>query len=395
MNKLILYIKKNKIAIIITTIIFSGCPPWLIWSVSAYINYILCFILFYICLPRITKLGIKIWATFFFLIIPIFLVYPLIFGWHTSNIFIAITFLSCCTLRKDELLSALRIVTNVLALLLLISLPLWLTHVFVHNFVPISSIDLSNFKGVDSGDSVIMNNFIFFVTLESLSDAYRFYSVFDEPGVLGTLGAFILFANKYNFSNWRVIMILIGCFFTYSLAFYVLTIVGFAIINFKKPKRLLCSLIILVPVILVAVIGLKDNVGFKQAIIDRFTENSMTDNLELRNSGHLNDIFNSYINTPQAIIGIGHYEMEQMNLLNGASYKNFILEYGILGLITVIICYRQLAGRKPNIYCWGALLMVIMSFLQRPQLWTTLQLLVFSCTIASLKNHVPQKRILR
>ncbi len=57
-----------------------------------------------------------------------------------------------------------------------------------------------------------MNNYLLFVTMAT-ANTFRFYSMFDEPGVLGTLSAFVLFANKYDFKRKSNLIILIGAFF--------------------------------------------------------------------------------------------------------------------------------------------------------------------------------------
>ncbi len=65
------------------------------------------------------------------------------------------------------------------------------------------------------------------VMLENASgELPRLCGLFREPGFVGTLGALYLLGDKFNLKKWENAVILIACIFTFSVAFYVLLILG-------------------------------------------------------------------------------------------------------------------------------------------------------------------------
>ena len=239
-------IKLNRhkvIPLIVTGIIYTANPPWPIWTSGNVISFSLIILLFFLQKKKILSLPIYVYYLIFFLLVPVFILLPIFRGWHFSGIIYILAFLSMMATDKYYLNKAFDYITSVLAWIIIISLPLWIFHVFIHPLTPIKVIDLGAFKGVDKG--VIMEIYGTFVAVRQLSEAFRFYSVFDEPGVLGTLSAFVLYGNRYDFRNWKVWTILVGGFFSFSMAFIILTILGFIITNIKNIKLLFKSFLFL------------------------------------------------------------------------------------------------------------------------------------------------------
>lgn len=57
----------------------------------------------------------------------------------------------------------------------------------------------------------------------------RLCGIFEEPGFVGTMGVFFLFGDRFSLKDWRNVVILIACAFTFSLAFVVLLFIGVAL----------------------------------------------------------------------------------------------------------------------------------------------------------------------
>lgn len=371
--------KHNIIPTLIVGILIATNPPWFIWGIGDMLGFVLALFLFVKLRYRvqlIDSLGWLIWTSIIF----VFVVIPAFMGWHTSSIIYSLTFLSATVIKYNEYSIALRYITNIIAWLIVISLPAWLINTFVTPLPIYSYIDISSMKGGEW--DVVMENYVLFVAHRSI-DYFRFYSVFDEPGVLGTLSAFILYGNKYNFKDWRNVAILIGGFFTYSMAFYLLGIIGFFIINYKSPKRMIISLSVLTPLIFAGFIALREDKAFQYSIVSRFN-NEPTDLVDKRTDAIVNQSYDAMMKSIDCAFGFGYNKMQATGLVNGNSYKLFILEYGIFGLLIMLVAYIYLMKNRRNMYNWGAYAIIFLSFLQRAQIWTSKDMLIFGCMIAGV-----------
>ncbi|MDE5678734.1 hypothetical protein [Phocaeicola sp.] len=370
-------------AILVAAIILCLNPIWPLWGgKGTAIAYCLLLVLFRIKISSIIKtlISLKYLSTFVFLCIC-FLIHPLFTGFHVSNVFIIMSFLLALGLDETEKVKALDILTKILACIIGISLPAWLIHVFIFEFPSFGEIDNSELKG----SFYPMNNYLLFVTMAT-ANTFRFYSMFDEPGVLGTLSAFVLFANRYDFKQINNLIILIGAFFSFSLAFYILTFIGYLFQSVQNIRKILLSIFSVLLVVFAAYSTLKDNLAFQYSVIERISSGGV-DNLDNRTGDQASRFYDSFISTPEALMGIGYDKMMNKKLKEGQSYKLFIIEYGLLSIVCLLISYYVLAGRK-NMYIYVLCLIFILSFLQRPFAFSAWQILIFSCATATLRKSV-------
>jgi hypothetical protein len=239
--------------------------------------------------------------------------------------------------------------------------------------------------------TLIIENFYFFVQPKN-QVINRFYSIFDEPGTLGTLSAFILFANRYNFKDKRNIIILMGAFFTYSFASFILTFLGLSLYFIRKPKLLIIYSILIAAVVLITYNLIRENPTFRASISGRLASTESA--LKERNSKEVNAFFNKYIHSTESILGKGTSFLEKNpKLLAGQSFKFFLIENGFLGLLLVLGMYLFISGDNKFLMA-VYLLLFLLSFLQRPFLFTPYQIIVYYAGIASL-NYTPDSRILK
>lgn len=383
MGKIIPFLQNNTIPVLLTAIFFSCAPPWPIWAFANQLSFALVVVLLYTIRKRLYHVPTTVSYITLFLLIPTFIVFPALRGWRGSSVIYILAFISLSVVYDNEFRTALKYITNILAWILVVSLPCWLIHSFVTNLIPVGFIDISAMKG----GSTIMGNYIFFV-VNYTADNSRFYSVFDEPGVLGTVAAFLLYANKFNLKKWQNWVILIGSIFTYSMAYFVLTPIGFLIISIKKRGQAFMSLLFLIPVLLFLYGFLKDNETFNASVMYRLFESDQSELVENRTNEIMNASFDSMMQSPDAILGYGGDKLEEIR--NGASYKTFFLEYGILGFLAMLFLYRSLMKGNSSVYSFGAYTLIFISSFQRPQLWTVYDMLLFCLMIAGVS--APEKR---
>lgn len=381
-------LNKNKLIIGVTLIIMLQNAIWPFWSTGLMLSYALVFVLFALFYMK----GILRHKFSLFRILIIFssvFVFLVLSGLHEfrlSSFFIILAYLIALLLEDDVKIRVLKNITKIVAIVIAISLPAWLYHVFVNQLTLYNVLDLTGMKG----STTLMNNYLFFVTLEG-KGYFRFYSMFDEPGVLGTLGAFLLFANKYNFRRWENVVILLGCIFTYSMAFYVLTLLGYFYFSFKNVKRFLISFFFLTGLGALLFYYLQDDPAFQAAVVYRF-QNLDDNSVDSRTGANVNAYYDSYITSWEAIPGKGTAFLKQENLRDGASYKLFVIEYGILGMLTLLGIYLSMI-RKWNRDILMLFFIFMLSFTQRPLAFTVWQILLFACCVAVFQSEVRTKKV--
>lgn len=359
-------------------VIIAHFPPWFMWrnGYSTLCQYAGVVLLLLIFIKR-NRLKSASGFTIFLFFLLYFVVIQIFNNIHLSYILICAGYLIAANLRIKECTNVINLITNYVFLSILIPLPLWLFHQYVMPLPLYEILDISSIKGANG---VFMENYFFFVTFSG-TEAMRFYSWYDEPGVLGTLAPFILFANQFNMKDKRIPIIIVGCLFTFSMAFYILSLIGWLYINRHSLKSIILTLLSIVLISLLLCYFLQDNLAFQQSVIYRFTNFSET-GVDSRNSFETNMIWNSMKSTGDLIFGLGSGAMNNYGGIS-SSYKSFIIEFGYVGCFLLLTAYYKLLRYK-NLLGIFTLFLFSLSFLQRPQLFTAGWFLLYSCVIGYL-----------
>lgn len=377
-------VKKSTVIInLFVIIVFMQNPPWPFWDSWFYFLFFCFLISSYLLFDRIVKYKPINKDLFLFtcILLLFFVVFQSFQRFRTSSLVSIVIFYQLFFLTTEEKCSILDRITTLLAIIIAVSLPLWLINQYVFELPFGSEMHYGEWKG--KNQTLILENFYFFVNAR-LEHIIRFYSVFDEPGTLGTLSAFLLFANKYNFRDKRILIILIGAFFTFSLAFFILTGVGLILFYIRTLKLILIFSMTITVIIVLTIITFKRNPTFEGAVLNRIT--SVKSSLEIRTSEETTIFFREYVTSSQSILGKGPaFFSNNPELMFGNGSKFFLIENGFLGLFLVIGMYLLISG-KANYLVLSYLIIFLLSFLQRPFLFTPYQLIVFAAGVASLKS---------
>ena len=93
--------------------------------------------------------------------------------------------------------------------------------------------------------------FLIFDNIERGLVVTRFHALFDEPGVIGSLAGLVLWVNGFNLKKWYNIVLFISGIFSFSLFFYLLTIIYIIIYSKTKTKAsIILFLVISIPILL-------------------------------------------------------------------------------------------------------------------------------------------------
>ena len=358
---------------------------WPLWFLGYRISFILIFILF-----LYTKKAIlQKFQSSSRLLLPFllfFIYYILYFGvsgdFQGSSVLYFLLFMIVVSLSHEEKIRILQIITVYFATIIAISFPLWFLHTFgLINLPLFSVIDLQSMKGLD--ESVLMGNFFFFVQNLQTIDAPRFYSMFDEPGVVGTVGAFILLAQKYNFSKWYNVVILIGCIFTYSFAFYVLTSLGYVLCLFLDKKKSFKSLLFILLSIPLIFVVMKNNSTFEAVLLSKW-DNGLEESLNSRTSDKIGYYIEKALDTGDIFLGYGNSFTSTNLNQDGASYKIFLLSKGLIGCVILFFIYYSIIEKCTKMSLL-ILFMYCVSFSQRAEALSAYQIILYTLSIANVE----------
>lgn len=369
----VIKISKHNIEILgIILILVVGCAPWFIWGYTSPI-YVGCVGALLLAFVRLRKIGNVIGNSKYSLVNLAVLLYFLYFvvfqfvvwgDFAFSTIYLIVALLFTIGITDDTKEKAYDKFVKLFAIVVLISLVAWAIHKFIVEFPIISYLDISEMKGA----RLIMNNHLFFVSSEKNSE--RFYGVFDEPGVLGTIGAFILYANKYDFKKWYNIALLVACFFTFSLAFFIMTIVGMFFTYSQTPKDVIRGIFGIVIVVLIVYIFLWDNPDFQRLIVGRLTSvDDISGLISNRENLFVQENFANMLSDPITLL-LGYGNNSTVGAGTAVSYMRWLLQYGFVGF--AIMCFVLIVLLKEfNKNTLVFFVLWMMAFSQRPNIFST------------------------
>lgn|SRR5690554_1291836 len=244
------------------------------------------------------------------------------------------------------------------------------------------------------------NNYLF--SVKSPMYGVRFGALFLEPGHLGMISAYLLFAMKFNLKDVRVLVIFIFSLFTFSLAAYVLIIIGY-VINLFAHKRLKFRIVLLGLFLFgfLYLIAVNYNDGenlLNESLFERLKPSE--DKLIAGNNrtfGHFDGFYELVMENKNLIlwgIGVDNYNfiIEHYNF-GGAGIKIYILRQGLVSVLLVFGGYliMGLSLSKNRRYSLGFVLLLALSFWQRAYPFWASWLILFISGIASTNEKIPNE----
>lgn len=235
------------------------------------------------------------------------------------------------------------------------------------------------------GNGMVFNHLI--LNLVKVTQIPRFQFLADEPGLIGSLCAFILFAigNSNRFSFEKIIIWIAGLT-SFSLAFYVLAMIKllFSKINFKTY---FC-------VILVS-IGLFNVLG--EHIEKNLTERLQGYEIDNRTTLAFNRVFKESFDTGEIFLGKGYKSHRRLTGENegNAGMKVFILSYGLIGTLLIFFVYNKIILTHYKYNKWSMLIFLFafwLSFYQRQTIDRPYVIIVFfTFSLLNSNGLIPNK----
>ena len=176
------------------------------------------------------------------------------------------------------------------------------------------------------------------LNLIQISNISRFQSLANEPGLIGTLNALLLFnLNRESYTKEYLILIITGLF-TLSLAFYILLILHF-LISLKSLKSIAISSLI-VSLIVIFAISNQDKSEI-QNLIWRIELGKDADN---RTSNQFKMEYEEFLDSKECWFGKGLGALNALNIVDGGNDGIYRLTYevGYIGIFLLIIVYSYI-----------------------------------------------------
>ena len=209
----------------------------------------------------------------------------------------------------------------------------------------------------------------------------RFQSLAEEPGLIGTLCALLLFVvdrRKHRKAFW--IFIVAGVL-TFSLAFYVLFALYLISLMRSRKGIVLGLLCILTLVVTLKILEETDTV---QHFMGRIEMGKDADN---RTSDRFDKHFNEMINSSDVWFGKGCQSLKYLQLYDGGNAGGRVLFYqiGVVGMALLFFIYTYLLLRKKGINIISVFFIVAFwaSFYQRETISVPYNIIVFFTPLAN------------
>ncbi len=242
-----------------------------------------------------------------------------------------------------------------------------------------------------------------FVIVEQLNNTtidemIRFAGIYDEPGLVGTFSAFILYINKYQLNKPVNLVCFISGVCSFSFFFAIISIIYFLIYTFSsngafRMNRKIIFATIFFCFLLIGFYNLtKDN----DLIYSRFWSRFEYD----KNAGKLSGInrttdgadeFYEELSFPEYLFG-GDAEKYQMVAEGSSSYKSVIVNNGAVFLL-VYMLFFLLYAQKRSCRKFNFILFVIFLFgntYQRPDIYGIAVFFLYIC-LANDISRIPYK----
>ena len=186
------------------------------------------------------------------------------------------------------------------------------------------------------------NHYLFNI-ITPMDILYRFKGLFPEPGIMGTLCAFLLFATWDDKSLRFPFYVFLACgMMTLSLGFYVFLSI-FLVTHFNLNIKA-----ILGGIVLTAAFFYVFGENFKGRLVDRLTEADNIEELDNRTTAIFDRYFERAYYQGDLWLGVGSDKMpSQVNSEGGnAGLKKWIFQYGIIETFILFIVYNAIYYRR-------------------------------------------------
>lgn len=373
----------------ISIVFFKSINTWFFWD----INIVVILLFGLICLTLYGKKQSKrnevqleyLPQIIIFIVLKLYLVRDFNINGYLGAIVDILFIIYLIQLNDDLKILIFQYLSKAFSLLVGVSIIVWVVHLI--------GIPLPNeYLSYNNGQYIYNNYYAFLDNIRVPSDLIfkRFSSVFLEPGHLGLISSFFLYANKFDFKKKEVWVFLFAIILSFSLAGYVLMFFSFVGYYMIHSKNHIIYFIIMTVLSLALYSFFKDYNGgenvFNELIISRleYIDNSFIgDN---RVSLYVDRYYSELLSNNEMYFGIGEIAFNTKFIEGGSGYKVFIISHGIFGLLLFVSFYYMIMKNYKSKMVVIYFLLFMLSFLQRSYSLWDYQLIVYILGIPYIKK---------
>jgi len=344
---------KEIILLLISLLLFLSIPPFFVWKVSELLRLIIpvfIVILSYIYCRALSRKNLLFSITLAIL----YLFFALRDGKNVIGIIATISIVFIFAFDSRFIFLTYKKFVNIYCLFLIPSICVYIAVVLLGVELPYQIIDPQN-----SLKDYLYRQYPLLITSDTLSnDTFRFCSYFDEPGVVGTISGILLLIDGLNPRKWQTWILLISGVFSLSFAFFLLLFSNIILFQSTDLKILFCSLLIILFVIFA------NNEVLQLLLFDRFQiEDGQVAGIN-RTTSSMDFFMHSFWNSDKLCWGYGNNYAQIFVNTGGASFKDLLINYGLIGfgglcVLSIYFGLRYLRITKRFlVFCiiWGCLI---------------------------------------
>lgn len=357
---------------------FASLNPYYLWGIGREVQSVVLFVFLIAVFFKKHQSSKKILGGLFTGVIVF--IYSSLYGMSFFGaLYVSLFVLLIIMVRRDVLFKSYLLFKYFFVFSMIPAFLLWVLHniFFGNGLMFMGYVDdalVPNQLKVEAGQRYVIYPFSVVLNYMLEWPYYRIFGPFDEPGRVGTVAAFMLAIEKFNFRYASNVIIFCVGLLSFSLAFYILSII---FIVFRFARR---PFVILLVVVCSACAGilLSQNDFLKSKIVDRFTFSSegkfAGDN---RTGTSLEEGFITWQNATAVDYLIG---LKNLPAEGGSSWKLIPIRSGLLGAMLFVVVFSSLyiignGLRLP--YSFAFLTVFAASIYQRPDVISPALIMIF------------------
>lgn len=363
-------ISHKKVAIWLGILVFMRTQPCYLWRCEEFLRPICAILILLICIKNISHAKWTIWIL---LSIVCAYIWATIFVDHSGIIttmnFLAFAFIP--TLKQEIVYETYKVFRKLFVFFLGLSI--------INYFLVLIGIDFGGIV-IEPLNKLKQYKYVMypFLVTPYVGEFSRFHSVFDEPGVVGTISGLILIAEQMNLQKKSNYIILIGGLLSLSFYFYVAMIFGFILFSKKLQNKWLYISFLLCFIVISYNNDFLYNTLWHRFEYDANAGKFAGDN---RNSTIVENAYESIVGTPLFFTGLGSAATTDYS--GSASLQLIILKHGFIFVALNLLGYlllsiRQIENKKDLVLFF---VFFILTLYQRPGFYNTSSIFLYVMVI--------------
>lgn len=210
-------------------------------------------------------------------------------------------------------------------------------------------------------------NYVFFIkTTFDYGSLVRFNAFFLEPGHQALLSTFMMVANRFRFAQcpWLWVL-LISTLFSFSLAGYLLAVLAYVLLNVNTVFKGILVGILGTGLVIFSLNWNAGNNAVNDLILTRLEQDSYK-GIKGNNRVDANTDYVFSKATKNHDLWLGVKEKTNMDMIAGAGYKIYIINYGLIGVLIALLFYLSVIPPHPDYkYTIAFVIVIACCFMQR------------------------------